>query len=205
MSRSWRIPELLFAVLLIAVLIPAAVQARSSGGSGGIGTSSGSDGGSPSGSDGGSGSGSGNGGGGGGAAGGRSSEGVFPIRGKHTYGDGLGAGRNHQGQDVFAKCGKRLVAAESGRVRYVKYQSSAGNYVVIKTKLHDEFYAHLKAPSKLSPGDRVRAGDTIGRVGETGNASGCHLHFEIWSKPGWYRGGSVIDPRPYLKRWDKTS
>ena len=42
-------------------------------------------------------------------------------------------------------------------------------------------------------------------VGQTGNASACHLHFEMWSAPGYYTGGSVIDPLPYLKRWDKRA
>jgi murein DD-endopeptidase MepM/ murein hydrolase activator NlpD len=127
------------------------------------------------------------------------------VRGKHTYGDGIGAGRGHQGVDLLAKCGKRIVAAEPGRVRYVKYQSAAGNYVVVKGPGRDEVYMHLAKPSKLKVGTRVDAGDTIGRVGQTGRASACHLHFEMWSKPGWYRGGAVMDPTPYLKQWDKTS
>ena len=48
----------------------------------------------------------------------------------------------------------------------------------------------------------VRTGQPIGIVGETGDAIGCHLHFEIWAAPGWYEGGSPIDPLPYLERWD---
>ena len=35
----------------------------------------------------------------------------------------------------------------------------------------------------------------------TGNASTCHLHFEIWTAPGWYEGGSPRDPKPDLERW----
>jgi murein DD-endopeptidase MepM/ murein hydrolase activator NlpD len=42
-------------------------------------------------------------------------------------------------------------------------------------------------------------------VGESGNASGCHLHYEMWSPPGWYEGGTFMDPAPYLKAWDKYS
>ena len=56
---------------------------------------------------------------------------VFPLQARHSYGDGFGAGRDHQGQDVFAKCGSKLVAARSGRVQTVDSHGSAGNYIVI--------------------------------------------------------------------------
>ena len=130
----------------------------------------------------------------------------FPVRGKHTWGDGMGAGRGHQGQDIFADCGTPLEAARGGRVQYAGYQSSAGKYVVIdgsKTG-RDYVYMHLKRMS-VQTGQRVRTGERIGTVGDTGNATGCHLHFELWSKPGWYEGGSAIDPTPHLKRWDEYS
>lgn len=147
----------------------------------------------------------GGGGSGGGGKGGKvSGNGTFPIRGHHTYGDGLGAGRGHQGQDLLAKCGKPVVAAQSGRVRYRDYQGSgAGNYLVIKGQSYDYVYMHLLRPAKVSRGARVRAGQLLGRVGSTGRSSACHLHFEMWSKPGWYRGGGVLNPTPSLKRWDR--
>ena len=134
-----------------------------------------------------------------------SMEGVFPVKGKHTYGDGLGAGRGHEGQDVLARCGKPILSAEPGRVQRNRYQSAAGNYVVIdgKGKIEDMAYMHLMDPSKLEVGEKVRAGDRIGRVGQTGDATACHLHFEIWSNPGWYEGGSPVDPAPSLHRWDR--
>jgi murein DD-endopeptidase MepM/ murein hydrolase activator NlpD len=141
--------------------------------------------------------------GGGGTVG--SDDGVFPLPGPHTYGDGFGAGRSHEGQDLLAKCGKPVVSAYSGRVQTRDYQSAAGNYVVIDAagKLLDTAYMHLAQPSKLRKRERVEAGDLIGRVGDTGDASTCHLHFEMWSQPGWYEGGSAIDPEPYLRRWDR--
>lgn len=132
----------------------------------------------------------------------------FPIRGRHSYGDGIGAGRGHRGQDVFAKCGTRLVAARAGRVQAKAYHSAAGNYVVIdgkKTSM-DYVYMHLLRPASVHEGARVKTGETIGRVGETGNASGCHLHFELWSGPGWYEGGEFMpEVTRYLKKWDKWS
>ena len=54
-------------------------------------------------------------------------------------------------------------------------------------------------------GQRVETGQPLGVVGDTGSASACHLHFEIWTAPGWYRGGTPIDPLPALKRWDRVS
>lgn len=132
-------------------------------------------------------------------------DGAFPVSGRFSYGDGIGAGRGHQGQDILAACGKRVVAAESGIVRIVDYQASgAGNYAVIKgpRRSFDYVYMHMSARPLVSPGDRVKAGETIGLVGSTGRSSACHLHFEMWTAPGWYRGGRIADPLPYLKRWD---
>ena len=136
-----------------------------------------------------------------------SADGVFPVRGRHSYGDGLGAGRNHQGQDILAKCGKRVLAAQPGRVEFRDSDGGAGNYVVIDGRrgVADTVYMHLRGRAKVRRGERVRVGDLIGRVGSTGSASACHLHFEMWSSPGWSKGGKPIAPKPYLKRWDRAS
>jgi murein DD-endopeptidase MepM/ murein hydrolase activator NlpD len=131
-------------------------------------------------------------------------DGVFPIQGRHTYGDGLGAGRGHQGQDVFAKCGTPLVALYDATVQHRAFQDRAGNYVVLQTPDGSSFaYMHLQSASPLRKGDVVRAGDPVGKVGDTGRATGCHLHFEQWTAPGWYEGGEVVDPLPLLKSLDK--
>jgi murein DD-endopeptidase MepM/ murein hydrolase activator NlpD len=132
----------------------------------------------------------------------------FPVRGKHTYGDGTGAGRGHQGQDVFADCGTPLEAARGGKVQFKGYHGAAGNYVVIDGKKtgRDYAYMHLRNKAEVSEGDRVKTGQQIGEVGETGNASGCHLHFELWSPPGWYEGGNFLSSvTKQLKKWDKWS
>jgi murein DD-endopeptidase MepM/ murein hydrolase activator NlpD len=141
--------------------------------------------------------------GGGGPAG--TDDGVFPLRGPHTYGDGFGAGRNHEGQDLMTDCGRAVLAAYPGRVQVRDYHPAAGNYVVVDGagKLRDTVYMHLREPSKLRKRERVEAGEVIGRVGDTGDASACHLHFEIWSQPGWYEGGHAIDPEPFLRSWDR--
>jgi murein DD-endopeptidase MepM/ murein hydrolase activator NlpD len=135
----------------------------------------------------------------------------FPVRGGHSYGDGIGApraGHTHQGQDVFAGCGTPLEAARGGKVQFNGYHSAAGYYVVIDGKKtgRDYAYMHLKGKSELSTGDRVRTGERIGEGGATGNATGCHLHFELWSAPGWYEGGHFLaSVTRKLKKWDKWS
>jgi hypothetical protein len=137
----------------------------------------------------------------------------FPILGPHEFAMGAGrfgaprAGHTHEGQDTMAACGTPLVAARGGTVQYAGYQSAAGNYIVIDGRGtgFDFMYAHLAEPSPLKTGEAVRTGQPIGIVGDTGDAVGCHLHFEIWTAPGWYEGGSPIDPLPYLEKWDSYS
>ena len=133
---------------------------------------------------------------------------LFPIRGAHDLGqsetNNFGGGRGHQGQDMFARCGTRLAAARGGQVQYAGYHGRAGNYVVIDgdgTGV-DYAYMHLRKPPLVSTGQRVFTGQKLGEVGDTGRASGCHLHFEMWTAPGWYEGGKAFDPLPSLTRWD---
>ena len=138
---------------------------------------------------------------------------AFPILGAHEYGLSAGrfgagrSGHNHQGQDIMAACGTPEVAARGGIVQYSGYQGAAGNYIVIDGRGtgYDFMYAHLAEPSPLHTGDTVRTGQPIGIVGDTGDAQGCHLHFEMWGPPGWYEGGSPFDPLPYLEKWDAYS
>jgi len=137
----------------------------------------------------------------------------FPIPGPHNYGSAgsrfgsARSGHSHQGQDVFAACGTPLIAARGGIVKYKGFQSSAGNYVVIDGAgvKQDHVYMHLKGPARVSKGQSVTTGQRLGKVGDTGNASGCHLHFEIWVGKGWYSGGRPIDPYSTLKYWDSYS
>ncbi len=138
---------------------------------------------------------------------------VFPIKGAHNYGQSgarFGAGRSghsHQGQDVMAKCGKTLVAARGGTVKFSGYHSAAGNYVVIDNHGDDKDFAymHLREPASVSKGDRVYTNQQFGVVGSTGSSTACHLHFEMWGEPGWYDGGAPIDPLAYLQGWDSYS
>lgn len=132
----------------------------------------------------------------------------FPIVGTSRFGTGtaaFGGARDHEGQDVFAKCGTPLVAAVGGTVTANAFHARAGNYVVIDTDggVYDHAYMHLKAPATPPIGARVEAGAPVGEVGDTGRASGCHLHFELWE--GHWQGvggaGKPVDPLPTLRGW----
>jgi murein DD-endopeptidase MepM/ murein hydrolase activator NlpD len=65
----------------------------------------------------------------------------------------------------------------------------------------DYVYMHLKKHRPVRVGDRVETGQRIGSVGATGNASGCHLHFELW-RGRWYEGGRALPSvTRNLRRW----
>jgi murein DD-endopeptidase MepM/ murein hydrolase activator NlpD len=134
----------------------------------------------------------------------------FPVLGAHGFGEfgaRFGGGRGHQGQDVFAACGTPIVAARGGTVKFKQYHSRAGYYLVIDgARTGTDFvYMHLREAALVDKGDKVTTGQPIGFVGDTGRASGCHLHFEQWTAPGWYSGGSAFDPLPDLRAWDAQS
>jgi murein DD-endopeptidase MepM/ murein hydrolase activator NlpD len=130
----------------------------------------------------------------------------FPLDVPHTYGDGFGAGRDHGGQDLFAECGSPILAARGGWIQRVGYHRRAGHYVVVDGRRTgvDTMYAHMLRPPVARRGQRVATGQEIGRVGSSGNASGCHLHFEIWTAPGWYEGGEPMSSvERLLRSWDE--
>lgn len=140
----------------------------------------------------------------------RSDPHVFPIRGRHDRGryetNDFGGGRGHRGQDMFAACGTPLVAALGGVVTYAASEGAAGNYLVITGRdKRDYVYMHLAEAPRLRAGDRVADGQPIGHVGDSGNADGCHLHFELWTAPGWYSGGEPLDTRRLLAAWDAAT
>lgn len=134
---------------------------------------------------------------------------VFPLPSKHQYGDGFGAGRGHDGQDLFAPCGRNLVAAHDGKVQRAENDGSGyGNILVLDVKGSDIdlLYAHLQKKPIVAVGDKVEACEKVGKVGDSGNASGCHLHFEMHSGPGFWEGGQPMQKvTKYLKDWDAYS
>ncbi|HEY5143802.1 MAG TPA: M23 family metallopeptidase [Solirubrobacteraceae bacterium] len=140
-----------------------------------------------------------------------SSSGVFPVQGPYSFGgaDGrFGAGRVghlHEGQDILAVQGTPVVAPVPGSVLFNDYQhGGAGRYVVLHADDgRDMFFAHCEAGSaNVSPGRHLAAGERICLVGATGDATGPHLHFELWPD-GWrqVKGTRPIDPLPQLRAW----
>lgn len=131
---------------------------------------------------------------------------VFPVRGPISFGSSgsrFGAGRPghiHQGQDVSASCGTRLVSIRKAKVLYNRWDGGGGNYVVLHNigTRTNFVYMHMIRRSPLKVGQVIGAGTQVGRVGNTGQSSGCHLHFEYWIGP-WQTGGRPIDPLAFLR------
>lgn len=136
---------------------------------------------------------------------------AFPVTGPHDFGgaeDRYGAAREghvHQGQDVLAAEGTPIVAPLAGTISWVSYQAGgAGYYVVEHTALGlDLMFAHCRAGSvAVAAETSVTPGQALCAVGQTGDATGPHLHFEMWVG-GWQAaGGHPIDPLPYLQAWE---
>jgi murein DD-endopeptidase MepM/ murein hydrolase activator NlpD len=138
--------------------------------------------------------------------------GVFPVAGPHVTSaagsDGsFGAGRVghlHEGHDIAAAAGTPVVAPVAGVVSAVRYQASgAGWYVVLDgADGRDYFFAHCAAGTVgVASAMAVAPGTPLCGVGQTGSATGPHLHFEIWMV-GWrVAGGYPVDPLPQLLAW----
>jgi peptidoglycan LD-endopeptidase LytH len=105
-----------------------------------------------------------------------------------------GGARRHEGIDIFAPRGTPVVAA-SGGIAWVGENALGGHVVSVRDPLQGQslYYAHL-SKQLVTTGTLVRTGDTLGLVGNTGNARTTppHLHFGI------YRGGGAVDPFPFV-------
>jgi len=108
-----------------------------------------------------------------------------------TFGAYRGRSR-HEGIDLSAPAGTRVVATADGVVSTAKRSGDFGRLVVIDHGAGWQTrYAHLKS-LKVKKGRKVKRGTVVGMVGKSGNATGYHLHYEI------RRHGVPVDPRPYL-------
>lgn len=117
---------------------------------------------------------------------------AFPLPGRvyeHTSGYGWrtdpmgGQGTDfHTGVDLAVGQGTAVLAAADGVVRFAGWHDSYGNYLRILHAGGDEtIYAHMQYLF-VRTGQRVAAGEALGTVGATGNATGPHLHFELLHK-----------------------
>ncbi|TGE24537.1 M23 family metallopeptidase [Hymenobacter aquaticus] len=131
----------------------------------------------------------------------------FPVKGKSdvAVGSFWGADRDqgarrHEGIDIFARRGTPAVAAVPGLITRVGETKLGGKVVWLADARHGQhlYYAHLDK-QLVQPGQMVKAGDTLGLVGNTGNArtTNPHLHF------GVYRAGrGAVDPFPFVRQAD---
>ncbi|MQA12506.1 MAG: peptidoglycan DD-metalloendopeptidase family protein [Pseudonocardiaceae bacterium] len=119
---------------------------------------------------------------------------VVPAEGTFTSGFGARWGTSHMGIDIANAIGTPIVAAADGVVLEVGPASGFGNWVRIQ---HDDgtvtVYGHISSYS-VSEGERVKAGDEIAAMGNEGQSTGPHLHFEVWQG----EGGEKIDPAGWL-------
>jgi murein DD-endopeptidase MepM/ murein hydrolase activator NlpD len=94
----------------------------------------------------------------------------------------------HAGMDFSAKVGTPIYATGDGKVIKVIRSSSYGKYIVIDHGFgYETLYAHLNE-FKVKKGDKVKRGEIIGLVGNTGMSSGPHLHYEV------HKNGKVVNP-----------
>ena len=102
---------------------------------------------------------------------------AFGMR-KHPF---LQTWRAHQGVDYAAPAGTRVRAVGDGIVEFAGRQGGYGNMVIVRHDASNSTaYAHLKAFGRgIRSGARVAQGDTVGLVGQTGWATGPHLHYEF--------------------------
>jgi peptidoglycan LD-endopeptidase LytH len=125
---------------------------------------------------------------------------AFPVPGNERnigslWGAPRGGGRKHEGIDIFASRGTPTVAVDNGTVSSVTTNRLGGKVVFLRTsgKNLSFYYAHLDS-QLVKVGQSLKRGDTIGLVGNTGNAitTPPHLHFGI------YTSGGAIDPLAFV-------
>lgn len=130
---------------------------------------------------------------------------TFPVAGRDSkavksfFGADRDAGaRRHHGIDIFAPRGTPVLAAARGTVRSTRPNNLGGNVVWLSDYERGQtlYYAHLDRQI-VSPGQQVDVGDTLGFVGNTGNARTTppHLHFGVYR-----RGQGPLDPFPFIYR-----
>jgi len=124
---------------------------------------------------------------------------VAPVMGVLTSGFGFrthpidGEWKQHDGIDIMAEVGTPIRAFAAGEVDYIGESPAYGLYLQLRhSNGVSSFYAHC-SELLVKPGQKVKAGDTVAKVGETGNVTGAHLHLEI------KKDGKRVDPALYVK------
>ena len=109
-----------------------------------------------------------------------------------------GCSSDHQGIDLNPGDGFPVLSVADGVVVTSEFSGALGAHVIVEHEINGQIvqslYAHMQGDSlAVSVGDRVAVGQQVGRVGNTGQSTGPHLHF------GVLIGGQAIDPVPWLQ------
>lgn len=105
--------------------------------------------------------------------------GMKPAQGSISSNFGERWGRQHKGIDIAASSGSNVVAFQSGKVTFSGWNGGYGNLVIIDHgNGYESYYGH-NSKNIVKVGDSVQKGDLIAKVGNTGNSTGPHCHFEI--------------------------
>ncbi len=117
---------------------------------------------------------------------------IWPVQGEVSSPFGEREGRPHDGIDIRAPEGTPVEASASGEVVYAGNMSGYGKLIVLKHE-NDYFtaYAH-NSEIDVKEGKKVTQGEVISKVGDTGHATGYHLHFEL------RQGSTPMDPLLFL-------
>lgn len=109
----------------------------------------------------------------------------------------------HTGIDRVCDTDRTLVAIADGVVTRVSgCGQSYGNHIVYRTDDGKTvLYAHMKDKPSVKVGAKIKAGQKLGTMGNTGNSSGAHLHVEIQDCATWGYGENLLDPNKYID-WD---
>lgn len=98
-----------------------------------------------------------------------------------------------------------LVSPVNGVIQRNAYDKSYGNYIVITSDDGKSILmAHMKSPSTVKVGAKVKAGDSVGTMGATGNATGVHLHIEVENSKTWSYNTKLLDPNDYID-WNRLT
>lgn len=117
-----------------------------------------------------------------------------PVSFVDSWGDPRSGGRAHEGTDMMADYGTSLVAIVSGTVSFAEYDGSGGYMIMFDGDDGNQYWYVHNQENLVVVGQKVRAGEQIATVGDTGNAAGTpHVHFEF--HPG---GGGAINPFPLV-------
>jgi murein DD-endopeptidase MepM/ murein hydrolase activator NlpD/endonuclease/exonuclease/phosphatase family metal-dependent hydrolase len=127
---------------------------------------------------------------------------------RHNWGDHGGHWASwHTGTDFAVACGTPVLAATAGTVEVQAGPDWFGSWlvkVVTGPTSLSTWYAHMQELT-VQPGQLVSAGDPIGEVGDRGNTTGCHLHFEVHLQNGTIYGPDNTDPSAWLASHVGTS